>query len=67
MLDGISGSSQFRRALREVFTYPRCYNLRLHANVIDDRHHANDGDASALSMILKLEMNMRQGRAIGPV
>jgi hypothetical protein len=29
-----------------------CYNLPFHANVIDDRHYANDGDASsALSMI----------------
>jgi len=29
-----------------------CYNPPFHANVIDDRHYANDGDASsALSMI----------------
>jgi hypothetical protein len=34
-----------RRALR------RCYNPRLHATVIDNQHNANDGDASALSMM----------------
>ena len=48
------------------FPYPGCYTRAPYAPLDLDGADANDGDASALSMIC-VNTNMRQGREIGPV